>query len=830
MLALRLLWRNWRSGEVKLLAAAMMLAVAVVSGIAIFTDRLENTLVQESNMLLGADRIVRGSQPHKAEWAKAAADAGILQTSSVGFSSMVYAGEQMQLASVRAVNDGYPLRGQFDISQVPFATLPEHIKKAEDIPAPGEVWVDSRLLPLLNINLGDKLAVGEYEFKVTQVLIREPDNSSPFSFLGARLLMNMADLELTQVVQPGSRVQYQWLLAADAEKLKKFIDWLKPQLGGHERIVDIDSDQRGLGRTLETGRRFLLLAAVIGVLLSGVAIALAARQFSVRHIDQVALLKSFGISAGRIRRLYFTQLIMLAVLASVMGLLIGELIQRSVALSLLSVYQVNLGPANVYPYLISFFSGILCLIFFALPSLWFLPSVSPLKILRRELAINSIHLWLQVTMAFCAILLLIVLFSQDLLLAASVIVALSCVLLLTAGLAWCLLYLSQRFAGNAGSVWRLAVANLQRRKEQTLVQIVVFAIAIMLLLALTIVRTSLIDEWQLQVPKDAPNHFLVNIPPHDIAAVQQLLDDEYLAREQLYPMVRGRLTHINGAELTEDQRTENGVFNREANLTWTDTLATDNKIVAGQWWDKWQPGTPSLTGVSVEAELAKTAGLKLGDHLTFSLGGLILEAEVASFRTLDWRSMKPNFFFIFAPGSLDAYSPTYITSLYLPLEKKAFINQLLRQHPTVLVIELDRIIDQIRTIVTQVSNGVQLVLWLTLMGGFLVLFAAVTSSIDSRKQEVGLLRALGSPRRLMLGSVWLEFAILGFLAGLIAVIGAEILLVNLQYWVLKTPIQPHYLYWLIGPAIGSFLVGSLGAYSCRIVINTAPAVVLREAS
>jgi putative ABC transport system permease protein len=392
MLALRLLWRNWRSGEVKLLAAAMMLAVAVVSGIAVFTDRLENTLVQESNVLLGADVIVRGSQPHKTEWAQAAADAGVLQARSVGFSSMVYAGEQMQLASVKAVDDGYPLRGQFDISQTPFANSPEQIKKAEGIPAPGEVWVDSRLLPLLNINLGDKLSVGEYELKVTQVLIREPDSSSPFSFLGARLLMNIADLEFTQVVQPGSRVQYQWLLAADSGKLEKFIDWLKPQLSEHERIVDIDSDQRGLGRTLETGRRFLLLAAVIGVLLSGVAIALAARQFSVRHIDQVALLKSFGVSAQRIRWLYFIQLLVLAVLASGMGLLIGEIIQHSVALSLLNVYNVTLGSASLYPYLISFSSGILCLIFFAFPSLWFLPSVPPLKILRRELAINSIHL------------------------------------------------------------------------------------------------------------------------------------------------------------------------------------------------------------------------------------------------------------------------------------------------------------------------------------------------------------------------------------------------------------------------------------------------------
>lgn len=829
MLALRLLWRNWRSGEVKLLAAALMLAVAVVSGIAIFTDRLERTLVQESNMLLGADLIVRGSQPHNPEWSALAAEEGIEQTTAVLFSSMVYAGDHMHLASVKAVTDGYPLRGQLDISRIPFASQAELIKTATGIPAPGEVWVDSRLLPLLHIELGDSLAVGEYELTVTQVIIREPDSASPFSFMGARVLMNMADLERTQVVQPGSRVQYQWLLAANSNALESFAEWLEPQLSKHERLVDVESGQRGLGRTLETGRSFLLLAAVIGVLLAGVAIALAARQFSSRHVDQVALMKSFGVSAQRIRQLYLVQLSLLAVVASVAGLLIGEVIQRVVAESLQQVYQVTLGAASIYPYAISFASGLICLIFFALPSLWFLPGVPPLKILRRELGVNATHLWVQIALAFLAVLLLIVLFSQDLALAVSVIGALSGVLVITAGLALGLLKLSRHIATNSGSVWRLALANLQRRREQTLVQIVVFATAIMLLLTLTIVRTSLIDEWQLQLPEDAPNHFLVNIPPHDVEAVQQMLDEKQLEREQLYPMVRGRLTGINGSEPTEEQRSANGVFNREANLTWTDTLAEDNRIVAGKWWDSWQRSEDGVPGVSVEIELAEEAGLSIGDKLTFSLGGLILEAQIASFRSLDWRSMKPNFFFIFEPGALDNYSPTYITSLYLPVEQKSFINDLLRRYPTMLVIELDRIIDQIRTIVTQVSNGVLLVLWLTLAGGCLVLIAAVTSSIDSRKQESGLLRALGSPRRLMIGSVWAEFSVLGLLSGIIAVIGAEILLISLQYWVLETPIRPHYIFWLVGPLAGALFVGALGALSCRSVVNTPPAVVLREA-
>lgn len=828
MLAWRILWRNWRSGEVKLLAASLMLAVAVVSGIAIFTDRLECTLVHESNALLGADQVLRGSHPHDPSWEQEAEERGLAQTSAVHFSSMLYAGDHMHLASVKAVAEGYPLRGKLEVSNTPFAVNPSQIQVADGIPAPGEAWVDSRLLPLLNVQLGDKIAVGEYELTLSRVLIREPDSGNPFSFLGARLMMNLADLERTQVVQPGSRVQYQWLLAHDGNGLDGFATWLEPRLDPHQRLAGVNDSQRGLSRTLDMGQRFLLLAAVIGVLLAGVALALAARQFSNRHVDQVALLKSLGATSSRIRQLYLMQLLWLAGLASLAGLLVGELLQRLVALGLWQVYNIQLGPAGFYPYVISLATGLICLLFFALPALWFLPAVPPMKILRRELAVNRLQLGVQGALAFVAVLALVMLFSRDVALAMSVMGALGAVLLVAACLAFGLLLLSRRLAGNAGSIWRLALANLQRRREQTLVQIVVFAVAIMLLLTLVIVRTSLLDDWEKQLPPDAPNHFLVNIAPHEVEQVQQLLDARNFPREPLYPMVRGRLTHINGVPLSETGLAEQGVFNREANLTWTEQLASDNKITEGQWWDTWQ-SQHGLPGVSVEVEMAEQAGLKPGDRLSFSLGGLEMEAEIASLRSLDWRSMHPNFFFIFAPGALDAYSPTFITSLHLPAAEKAFLNDLLRQHPTMLVIELDRIIAQIRTIVTQVSDGLQLVLWLTLAGGCLVLIAAVTSSIDSRKQEVGLLRALGSPRRRMLGSVWLEFSLLGFLAGVIAVLGAEVLLASLQHWVLETPIKPHPVAWVVGPLLSAGLIGLLGVTSCRSAVNAPPAVVLREA-
>ncbi len=830
-LAINLLRRNWRSGELKLLGFSLMLAVAVLSGIAIFTDRLETTLISESNSVLGADYIVRGSKPHDNAWNAVAEQAEIKHTRSALFSSMVFAGDEMHLASVKAVDRGYPLRGQFEVSKIPFAMNAADIEVASAIPDPGEAWVDSRLLPLLKIELGDKVAVGEYDLRITRVLIREPDSANPFSMTGARLIMNIADLEKTQVVQPGSRVDYQWLVASDDNnRLKSFIDDLKPQLSKHQRLVDINSAQERVGRTLDTSRQFLLLSAVIAVLLAGVAIAITARQFSARHTDQVALMKSLGASAGRIRSLYVSQLIFLGIIASLIGLFIGEFLQRSVAVSLQQVYQIRLGAANFYPYGLSFFSGILCLVFFALPALWHLPTIPPLKILRRELAVNMPQIWLQALLALLAVLVLVILFSRDIELALSISGALLAVILITIAAAYGLLLLSKKMVLRLGGFWRLAFANLQRQRGQSLVQILVFSIAIMLLFTLTIVRTSLIEEWKVQVPDEAPNHFLVNIPPAELQDVQAILAENQVRPEPLYPMMRARLTHINGIETTEEQRSVANALRRELNVTWSDTLAEDNKIITGLWWDKWQRSAANLPGVSVEVDTAKEIGLNIGDKLQFSFGGLLLDAEVASFRSLDWRSMRPNFFFIFEPGSLDAYSPTFITSIYLPADQKSVINKLLLDHPTILVMELDRIIGQIRSIINQVSDGVLLVLWLTLIGGCLVLLAAVMGSIAARKQQAGLLRALGSPRSMIVGSICGEFAILGFLAGLIAIIGTEILLISLQTFVLETPMQPHYIYWLISPLSGAVFVSALGYICCRHTVTTPPAVVLREAA
>lgn len=831
MLAFKLLLRNWRSGELKLLGVSLVLAVAVLGAIAIFTDRLNATLIVQSNSVLGADRVIAGSQPHSPDWETAANNAGIKHTQAVEFMSVVYAGDQMLLSSIKAVADAYPLRGQFEISEIPFTLKSTEIRVATSIPPEGEAWVDSRLFSALNLTLGDKVAVGDYELKVTHILIREPDGTNPLSAFGARLVMNIKDLPKANVIQPGSDVKYRWLLASDNEAaLNTFVDELKPKLNAHQRVVTLQTTQDRLSNTLDVANNFLLLTAIIAVLLAGVAIAIASKQFSDRHTNQVALMKSLGVSANRVRSLYLTQLFLLAAIASCFGLLIGSGIQMLLVAGAQKLYDTTFALPGSYPFLLSFVSGIICLICFALPALWFLPKIPPLKILRREMSVSRPQLWLQASFATIAIIVLVALYSRNIKLALTVTLALFAVFLITMLVAYILLKLTKRWLVNAGGAWRLAFASIQKNSGQSIVKILVFAIAMMMLLTVTILRTSLINEWKIQIPENAPNHYLTNIPASDVQPLQQLLEENINQSVLMMPNVRGRLVAINGQEPSEELRNKNNSLQRELNLTWTADVPVSNKIVEGKWWDTWKRSETQLPGVSVEEGTAKDLGLKLGDKLQFSIGGLMLDVEVASIRSLEWKSMRLNFFFIFEPGSLEQFSPTYMSSIYLDANHKSFLYKVLREHPSILLIEFDRIVESIRKVMDQVADGVQLVLVLTLVGGCLVLWAAVMGSLESRKQEAGLLRALGASRRLILGGVFIEFAIMGFLAGAVAVLGAEFLLLSLQKFIFKIPLQPHFMFWLLSPVLGCALVAVLGLIGCRPVLTTPPAIVLREAA
>lgn len=839
LLSLRLLWRNSRNGEIKIILSALVMAVTVIATVLTFTERLDKALIKESSEFLGADRIVRSSYPISPELKVVADHFSIRQAHIAQFSSMVFSKDQedmMNLATVKAVSETYPLLGSVDVSKTVFASDGKIIKKHHG-PAQGEAWVDSRLLPLLNVEIGDVIQVGDADFTISHVVIREPDRGDGFNVFGARILINENDLSKTAVVQPGSRVRYQWLLAASettqaevaTKQFETFISQLKPLLNEHETLVDLESAQRGLAKSLERGRYFLSLAAIISVLLAGIAVAISSQRFVERQEPQVALLKSLGSGNSKIQSLYGLQLFWLLFASSLIGCAAAYILQIGLTEIVVNLFSLVMPYASLDGYIFGVLTALISLSLFAFPPIWYLAKVSPIKVLRQEMPSRHVSKIIQVICGITALILLVFIISGDVLLSGSIFVGVIAVSIVIAIFTAGFFKLGRKISDNVGNIWRLAMSSLLRRKGQVTLQVIVFSSAFMVLFVMAVIRTSLLEQWQLQLPEKTPNHFFINIAPYELPRIKDIWDKSGVEDETpVYPMVRGRLTQINDEEHRDELREKVAVLNREANLSWVNELAEDNKITAGLWWDAWQP-KEALPGVSVERELAERLGLSIGDNVEFSIGGLPLKVEVASFRSLEWDSMRPNFYFLLSPGALDGFSPMHITSVFLNQSQKTVINDILKEFPTVVVLEMDRVIEQVRRIVTQVTQGVEWVLWLVVLGGVLVLLAAVNASIDYRKKEIGLLRAMGCSKGKLWGAVWIEFLIVGLIAGIIAALGAEVMLLNLQERVFGLEPKLHLWLWLLGPLFTSLVLGLLGWLGCRKLLHVSPMSALREA-
>lgn len=821
LVAMRMLLRDWRGGELGVLIAALVLAVGMVSGISAFTTRLQSALEQESHRFLAADAVVRSGRDLPAEWPAQARQQQLQVARTLSFPTMVFAGDDnMYLASVKAVSENYPLRGELQFSTSPFGGL----ETAARGPAQGEVWLDSRLFALLDVAVGDSVSIGESTFTIAAVLRTEPDQVSSFAGYGPRLLMHYADIPATQVVQPGSRVEYRQLYAGEPTALSAFSAWLEPQLREGQRLLNVDEGQPGIASALSRAESFLLLAGSLAVVLAGVAVALAARRFSERHTDYVAILKSLGCTSRRISLLYGGSLLLLGIVATVLGCIFGWGVQGAFFATFAEQLPVEPGPSGLRPYLIGSATSLVCLLSFAWPPLRRLSLASPLRVLRRDMPSENVRTTIDYLIGFSAVTLLMLWYSQDWRLTLAVLSGLLLTGTLGLVLAFSLLRTGRLVGMSAGSIWRLALAGLQRRGSANAFQVVVFAMAIMLLLTLVLLRTSLINEWQTQLPDDAPNHFLINVASEQVDEIQSVMTDSNIARQPLFPMVRGRIMAINDTVLpaTDDPDVERR--QRESNLTWASELPADNSIVAGQWWTS----DNSAALVSIEEGYAQRFGIEVGDALQFLIGSEPLAATVGSIRSLDWQSMRPNFFFVFSPNVLESFPATFMTSFHLPREDKLFLNTFIRQFPTVTVIEMDIVIEQIKTIIAQVSGAVELVLLVILCAGALVLVAGVRASVDARMHESAILRALGATRALVLGGLLIEFAALGLFAGLLATLAAELSVFVLQTQVMDMHYTPSPWIWPIGVGIGILLIAGLGVFACRAVVSSPPVAVLRE--
>ncbi len=827
--------RSWRGEQLRLVVGSVALAVAVVTSVSILAERVERALISQTSTFLAADLVLESNSPITKEWIESAESMGLQTSRMMSFMSMVYSGDEMHLASIKAVDNAYPLRGVLRHSDTAFVLDGPSIITGGSLRR-GEAWVAGRLLPLLDIKLGDSIDFGDGSVKVTRILVEEPDSGGFSSMTGSRVLIHENDVFSAGVLIPGSRVKYRLLLAAEGvdatDQLIEYRNLMSAKLSIHQRWISPDKAQAGISDTIDKAHRFLMLAGSIGVVLAGVALALASHQFARGEILQVGLYKTWGIGGPDIRRLYIKYAILVGFIGSSFGLVVGAIVQEILIQLISDWLPVNLPPPSGKTWTIGFFTGMLCLVGFMMPALWHLPTLSALTVLRKDVKVKPVGLAYRGIIGVITIGFLLFYYSASLMVAVAIFSAFVVITLATFIFGYSLLSFGKSASQNFGSVWRLAFANLWRRRAQSLLQVMGFSGAVSLLMVMTIVRTSLIDEWQWQLADDTPNHFFINVAPPELEGVESLMASRSLENVGWYSMVRARIRAINGQDLTSEQRDSHESLRRELNLSWSDKVPEGNKIVSGSWWPE-APVNDDLDAdktipVSIEVDVANELGLNLGDLIIFSVGGLEFEARVANTRSVNWQKMTPNFYFLFPQDALLEFPHTNMTSVHIPSEEKGILNELLRDFPTLQVIELDKVIKRIRSIVSQVTHGLEVMTGLILTCGVLVMVTSVRLSMSERLHESAILRTLGSSRSVILGIQIIEFASVGLISGLLAALGAETSLALIQYFIFNLPLVLHPALWIIGPLFCMVMVGVLGVGYAQSAVSDSPLDLLRR--
>ncbi len=824
--ALRSFGRELRSGEVLVLLAAVSLAVAALTAVGFLTDRIGKAVARQANEVLAADLRLRSQAPVPDEWRALAAEYNLETADTMSFPSVVFHGDDNALSSIKVVSDLYPLRGAVRVADELFGEQ----REVDDIPAAGEVWADGALLARVGADVGDVLDIGELRLTVTAVLTYRPDQSIGFASLAPTVIMNIADIGSSGLVGEGSRVAYALLVAGDEEDVASFNDAIQDILPDEIRIRSQEESSERAYNAADRAQRFLSLTAVISLLLSAVAVAMSARRFAHRRMDTVALMKSLGATQGFVITVALVQLLLLGILGVAMGSVAGYVAEELLASVLSDLLAGSLPDTGLRPVILASGSALVLMLGFALPSMIQLRNTPPLRVLRHDEMPPAPSRTLVVGLSLAAVAALLYRSVGD----ARMLVILIGGIVIIAGALYLvgrgLVAVIGRARSGVGVAWRYGLANVARRGRDSAVQVVAFGLGITVLLLLTIVRTDLLEGWRQTLGENAPNHFLINIQPHELDAVGERFAASDMDVPVFTPLVRARMTTINGESVKDREypnRDGEWLANREANLSWAAELSSSNELVAGSWWPAGYAGPPL---VSIEEESATNAGLVIGDRLNFFVAGRNVEAEITSIRKVNWDSFEPNFFIVLSPGSLDDMPTTYISSMRIPDDKQAMLIDLMRAHPSISVIDLGAILEQVRGIIEKASLAVQAVFVFTLAAGIAVLFAAVQSTIDERRFESAMLRALGARRRTVFAGVMAEFAALGAAAGILASAGASVLAAVVAVELFNLPYEFNPLIWIAGVGAGVLVVCISGFFAARGAVNAAPVDVLRGAT
>lgn len=824
--SLQLTRRDWRAGELRMLLLALLVAVASIASVGFFVDRMRQALSLEARQLLGGDLVIASDAAFQDDWLAEARQRGLSTAITVNFPSMVTTDGRPQLAAVKAVSEGYPLRGRLRIAPAPNA--PD--APAAGIPPPGTIWADAQLVQGLGLAVGSQVGLGDARLAIDRVITLEPDRGANFVNFAPRALMRLDELEATRLVQPASRVTWRLLVAGEPRAVDGFERWARERLGRQARIESVENGRPELRGTLDRAERFLALVALLSSLIAAVAIALAARRFAERHLDGCAVMRAIGIRQRDLMIALGLELLWVGLAGGVLGALLGWGVHFGLVRAIQPLVAIPLPLPGFGPALQSISAGLVLLLGFGAWPFLRLAGVPPLRVLRRELGAPSASPWIAVAIALAAFTALLLWFAGDRRLAAIGLAGFALGALVFAGCAWLVL----RLLGPARALGpvvrspalRLALASWSRRQGASIVQTVAIAIGMMALMLLTVTRTDLIEGWRRASPPDAPNRFVINIQPDQREAIERRLAEAGIRGAELSPMVRGRLIEVNDRPVGPDDYTDDRarrLVDREFNLSYGATPPGHNRVVEGRWFEA------DAMEVSIELGILATLGLKVGDVLAFDIAGEKVRVRTTSVRKLAWDSMKVNFFMILSPKALGDAPQTLITAFHQPDGTEPVEASLVREFPNLTIFDTGNILRQVQTMLDQVVAAVQFLFLLTLAAGLVVLYTALAASRDERIREAGLMRALGASRAQLARAQFIELGLSGGLAGLLASAGALAIGQVLAVQVFQFDYDPRWVSLAWGTAAGALLAVAAGWFGLRAVLRAPPLATLRAA-
>ena len=823
--SLRMLARDWRAGELRVLAAALVVAVASVTSVAFVADRVGQALLRDAHQLLGADLVLVSDHPWGRELAGEVERRGLERAEATNFISMAFFGESGQLAGVKAVSENYPLRGRLRTAAAPGA--PDAV--AEQGPRRGTVWLEERLVSALGAPVGSRIKLGRTEFEVAAVLTLEPERSANFFNLAPRLIMHADDVAATGLLVPGSRVSYYLYAAGPPEKVKSFENEMKNRLERGQRVDNLETGRPEVRASIERARSFLALTALLAVILAGVAIALGTRRFVERHLDGCAVMRCLGATQARLLSLYGMEFLLLGLAACALGTLLGFAAQHAIAVSLQELMRArDLPPPGLVPGVQGFLVGLSLLLGFALPPLLQLRNVPAVRVIRRETGTASGAALIGYAAGAAVLTALMVWQAGNARLGLTVAGGFAAAVLVFFAVAWLALRLLTlpavlRFV--KASSLRYGLAQLRRHARGNAVQVASLALGLTAVLLLTFTRNDLVEAWRRSAPPDAPNRFLIGVQPDQLKEVRSFFAAQGVAAPEFYPMVRGRLTHINARPVSEadfEEERARRLVEREFNLSYMTELPGHNVIAAGRWLDVQRPE------ISVEEGIAQRLGWKLGDELTFNVGGEPFSARITSLRRLRWDSMRINFFVIAPPQLLAGHPHSFVSAFRLEPGAEQSVNRLAARFPNITVVDVGAALRQAQEVIDRLIVTVQFVFLFALGAGLLVLYSALVATEDERRREAAVMRVYGASRAQVAGSQRAEFLAMGLLAGVLATLGAAAIGQVLAQRVFELNLPPSAALWLAGPLAGLALLSLNAWLSSRKVLRASPALTLRD--